>query len=713
MTDERTVRTACQGCHCECGVLVHVRNGKVVKIEGDPEHLMNEGKMCPKGLAYTQLLYHPDRLKYPLKRTGQRGAGTWQRISWDEALDTICAKFKEIMGKHGPLAIGYVAQDGPRPYQTPYFLLLRALGSPNMFGAAHICFMPSLEADVATIGSHVNHERGPDYDNTNCMLVWGANPGDTHPMLARKMLKAQERGARLIVVDPRLTNFASKADLWLQLRPGTDCALALGMLNVIINNKLYDREFVEKWCFGFDELRQRVQEYTPEKVSEITWVPVQQIIEAAEIWSRSKPGCHYHRVALNQIGNSFQACRAVSILTAIVGNIDIEGGNFFSSFPRGYKTDFHLWRRALLQLTPEVKRQQIGAEQYPLFLGPESHTSWAPLPAVVKAILTGKPYPLKAVYGVANLAIAGENARETLEALKKLEFLVLVDFFMNPTIEYADIVLPAATWLEQDDLCDISYTNYFCARQKAIEPVGECKDDKWITIELARRMGVTDEFVSQAKTVEEFLDFRVKDMGLAFADVKGKGCIIQPQKPKKYEERGFHTPTGKVELYSTVAEKLDIAPLPYYEEPYESAISTPGLALEYPLIAVFGRRHIAFYHGANRQIPWLRELHPEPTVEIHPDTARELGIENDDWVWIETPRGKGRIKQKAVVTMRVHPRVISAEPFWWFPEKGGPEYGCWESNVNAITSNDPPYDPAVGSTLLRGGLCKVYKAGKE
>jgi len=706
MTDERVVKTSCQ-CHSECGVLVHVKDGKVVKIEGDPDHPLSEGMICPRGSAFTQLLYHPGRLKYPLKRAGARGEGKWKRISWDEALDMIATKFKEIIQADGPQAIGYVVQDGPRTYMVPYLLLLSALGSPNVFGAEHICYIPTALANATTFGSFVTNERGMDFDNANCILNWGANPIDAHPPLGAKILRAKQRGAKLIVVDPRFTALASKADIWLQVRPATDCALALGMLNVIINNNLYDKEFVDRWCIGFDKLKERVQEYPVARVSEITWVPQEEIIKAAKMYATIKPACQHSRVAVEQIGtNSFQTLRALSILVAITGNLDIKGGNLFTQYPKGYISQQGLWRRGVNQIPQEVREQQIGFEDFPWYI---LRGAQSPTHSVLKAILTGKPYPLKAVYGVANLILSTEDSKQVVEALKKLEFSVFADFFPNPTTEYADIVLPAATWLEVDDLCDLSFTNFIAIRQKVIEPLYECKDEKWVAIELAKRMGVLDKFVTQAKTVKEYLDFQLRGMGLSFEEFREKAYIVEPMKYKKYEWRNFHTPTGKVELYSAELEKFGIDPLPHYEEPYESPVSTPELAKQYPLIAIFGRRHVAFSHAAFKEIPWLRELNPEPTIEIHPKTAEELGIKNGDWVWIETPRGKGRIKQKVVLTLGIHPKVVAPDPFWWFPERGGPGYGVWESNVNVLTSCDPPHDPATGATLLRGGLCKVYK----
>lgn len=711
----QVVRSVCEGSHCECGVLVYVKDGRIIKIEGNHDYPMNEGTLCPKGLAYHQLAYHPDRLKYPLRRVGERGEGKWQRISWNEALGTIADRFKEIIDKYGPNAIGYTIQDGPKPFSAPFFFLLRAMGSPNVFGAGYICYMPSFEAGIATCGNLVDHERGPEYEDTKCVLVWGANPVNTHPMLARKMLQAQQQGANLIVVDPRFTPFASKADLWLQVRPATDCALAMGMLHVVITEGLYDQKYVDEWCYGFEELKERIKEYPPQKVSEITWVPEQDIIEAARMYATAKPAVEYHRVALEQIGTtSFQACRAIQILVAITGNVDIKGGNTFGCMPKGLKIENTMWREAREQSPWVREEEQLGAREFPLFVGPRAHVGWAPTWFVMNAIHTGKPYPLKGLFGVANFVTNSENPRSLVEALKKLEFSWMTDFFMTPTLEYMDIVLPAATWLEQDDIAEISYNNYFGIRRKAIEPVGECKDEKWVAIELAKRMGLLNRFYSHASTVEEFLDFRVAGMGVTFEQLRqgDKDYIVRPQEYEKFKRKGgFHTNTGKLELYSTACEKLGLEPLPYYEEPYESHITTPELAEEYPLIGVWGNRHIAYLHSSNRQVPWLRELHPEPRIEIHPETAKELGVADGDMVWIETPRGgEKKVKQRAVLTAAVHPRVVCAEPFWWFPEKQGPDYGCWESNINIVASNDPPCDPVVGSTLLRGGLCRIYKA---
>ncbi len=258
---EKIVRSICQACHCNCGVMVRVLDGKVVGISGDPDHPMNRGFICVKGKAQADLLYHPDRLKYPLRRTAGRGDGKWQRISWDGALDDIAVKLTEIQKRYGPESIAVMTGTGPRTGNNVARLFCLMLGTPNRISVDnHICFAPSVVAETCTYGVMTTMmEVGPDYQHANCIVAWGANPLASHPPRGQEILKAKrKKGTRLIVIDPRRTELAAVADLWLQVRPGTDAALALGMINVIISEGLYDREFVDKWCYGFEELRSHV-----------------------------------------------------------------------------------------------------------------------------------------------------------------------------------------------------------------------------------------------------------------------------------------------------------------------------------------------------------------------------------------------------------------------------------------------------------------------
>jgi anaerobic selenocysteine-containing dehydrogenase len=710
----KIVRTVCDRCHCECGVLVHVVDGKAVKIEGDPDHPINEGSMCAKGLAALQAVYHPDRILYPLRRAGQRGEGKWQRISWDVALDTVATKFKETLERYGPESITWSWGDAAS-HNTwiSKQAWLTAMKAPNhLHSDAHYCFYPVGLANRATFGEMVTSEGSPDYKNSRCIMIWGGNPVMSHPCPARDMMIGKRKGAKIIVVDPRFTETASKADLWLQIRPGADDALALSILNVIINEELYDKEFVDKWCLGFEPLKERVERYTPRWASEITWIREEEIIQAARMFATNKPASMHTRMGVCMSTNTVQTIRAISILLAICGNLDIEGGNIFKRFPKGYRSRREIPHQEL-RLPPEVEDRKIGAKEFPLFSG--SHSLVGNLshpPSVIHAMLTGKPYPIKALWVCNDLLLCLEGARETREALMNLDFMVGSDFFMTPTLELCDVILPPCTYLEREEavesLCSV---NTISARQKVIDPIGECRNEKDIDFEVIRRMGL--KLPDQFQTPEQFNDYCVKGMGITYEDFKRMGYISEPIRYKKYEQEGFKTPSGKVEIYSSIFEEFGYDPLPFYQENPETPISVPELAKEYPFILITGSRHVVYFHSANREVPWLREIAPEPRVTIHPEAATQVGIQEGDWAWIEAPKGRGRIRMRAELSEEMHPQVVHVPSHWWFPEIKEPSHGCWDVNINAILSNDPPYDPITGATPLRGCLCKVYKVGEE
>ncbi|WP_309493228.1 molybdopterin-dependent oxidoreductase [Candidatus Hecatella orcuttiae] len=714
---KRTVKTICQACHCECGVLVHVENERVVKIEGDPAFPLNRGFICVKGEKYSEFVEHLDRLKHPLKRVGERGGGKWRRISWDQALNEIAEKLTEIKEKYGSESIASIHGTGPRPTLYSTCLLVYALNSPNVGSVdLHICFAPSLIAENCTFGKSVMMEVGPDYENANCIVVWGGNPVVSHPPRGMEIIEAkQKRNVKLIVIDPRKTVLASQADLWLQVRPGTDVALALGMIYVILEEELYDKEFVEKWCHGFDALKEHLKQYPPERVADITWISAEKIKEAARIYATTKPAVLHHRVAVEHNLNSTQTNRALAVLIALTGNLDVKGGNLFSVNLEGYVGDELLLgvgkEARALRPDPSLEKRRIGSNVYPLTSGEEALLPFVNSLLLIDAILTSKPYPVKALFcGGGNPVINIQNSKKVWETLKKLELLVVVDFFMTPTAELADYVLPAAMWLERDDGCNLSYVNYIAARQKVIEPPSECWHDMKIVIELVKRIPWANRRFLPWNSVGEFNDWRVKGLGITFESFKKKGHIMTPLKYKKYESEGFKTPTGKVELYSTILEKYRYDPLLTYVEPPESPVGSPEFLEEYPLILITGSRHINYFHSEGRQIPSLRRLAPDPEIEIHPETATKMGIKDGDWVWVETPQVKGeRVKFKAKLTAGIHPMVAHARHGWWFPEKPSPQHGCFESNINVITSDAPPREKICGSVRVRGTLCKVYK----
>jgi len=689
-------------CHGGCGVNVHIEGGKITKVKGDPESPLNQGKVCVKAAASIELVYHPDRIKYPMKRVGDRGERLWQRISWDEAYDILAEKLQKIIDEDGAESIAIGTGTGRHHCDfVPRFA--NALGTPNWCEPGHAqCFFPRVNVSKMTFGDLPVCDYYGDV-KPECILVWGHNPSVSGPdgELMFHSIAAKKKGCKFIVVDPRQTQLARKAEHWLQVRPGTDDALALSMIHVIINENLYDEEFVESWTYGFDELKQHVAKYPPEWAEKITWVPADLIQQAARLFATTKPAAIEWGCAIEHTPNSIQTARAIAILAAITGNIDVPGGWVFGSHSLG---EFPALNE---QLSERVKSKRLGASEFRV-LGQSNVIPSAHIPAVFKAMRTGDPYLIKAFLIFGNNPLATyANSKLVFESLKKVEFLAVMELFMTPSAEMADLILPAASWLEVDAMPAFPYfaENAVLAQQK-LEQIGECKQDEVVFIELAERMKLT----SGKESLEEIFNRRLVEGGseLNFAELKEKGAIHNAMTYHKYKKNGgFNTESGKVELYSLALEKLGYAPLPYYVEPPESPISSPEISKEYPLVLTSGARLMSFFTSEHRQIKRLRKIHPDPRVDINPETAAVLGIKEGDWIWIETKRGK--IRQKAKLFDGIDKRVINVEFGWWFPEKKDGEYGIWESNANVLTNSERPYDPAMGTYQLRALLCKVYK----
>jgi anaerobic selenocysteine-containing dehydrogenase len=708
VSDIEIIKTACRNCHGSCVADVYLKDGKIIKIKPDKDSPLSRGRMCPKGLSGIELVYHPDRLKYPMKRVGERGEGKWQRISWDEAYDILCDNINEITAKYGREAIA-VGHGTGRHHMNQVIRFANTLGTPNWFepGFAQ-CFFPRIAVAKMTIGEFMPCDYYGDV-NPECIMVWGHNHiksghGGENMFLIGDAVK---KGSKLIVVDPRRTELAERADLWLQVRPGSDAALAMAMVNVIIEEELYDKEFVENWTFGFEELKERAKEYPPKKVSEISWVPEEQIVEAARMFSAAKPGLMEWGLALEHTCNCIQAVRAVGLIPILTGNIDVPGG-----WVEGMKLmdppDKNLDRLAI-----EQQHKRLGFGEYKLLTALDAPNPGSHIPTILEAMKTEKPYPIKCLLLFGNnglLSIA--DTKNTYEAYMANDFICCMDLFMTPTAEISDLVLPAASWLELNEI--IAYPAYSANTvlvQKQIVRTHECKSDEEVFCELSKRLGLDwgadkpeDIYNQQLKaTGERYPEY--KDIN--FERMKELNYISVPIEYRKYEKSGFKTRTGKAELYCTQLEAWGYDPLPYYVEPPETVFSQPELAKEYPLTLTTGGRSIYFFCTENRQMPSLRGKHPFPLVEIHPATAKEHGIEDGDWVYIETPRG--RITQKARVTDGIDPRVINCEYGWWYPEVETPDHGLWESNANVLTPMSSPYDPAMGTYALRAFLCRIYK----
>lgn len=693
---DSVVKSHCRMCHGGCGVLVYTKNGRAVKIAGDPDCPINHGTLCSKGIASLQLAYHPDRLTYPVRRIGPKGRGKWERVPWDEALDAIAERiiqYKERFGAES-VVMGYGTG---RENEAVIYRFANLLGSPNVLTAGHFCYGPRIATGIITCGSNPI----VDYDNNpKCIMVWGNNVVISNPdeYKGESFSVSLDKGAKLIAVDPRLTRIASRADIWLQLRPGTDTALALGMLNVIIAEELYDREFVEKYVHGWEPFVKRVREYPLTRVEEITWVPKEKIKEAARLFATTKPAAIQWGVALEQQVNCADNNRSLMALMGITGNIDVRGGQVIFRPPRIRSvSEFGAHKK----LPKEQAAKRLGGTRFRLagnfaIINPK---------CVWDAILDEKPYPVKLLFLISsNPLMTRANAREVYRALEKVEFLAVSDFFLTPTAELADIVLPAATWLEMDYIGDFwKRHGYILPRRKVIQ-VEECRSDHEMLNDLAHRVGQGEYWWD---TFEGALDYILEPMGITWQDLKTMDYLRGEVRYQKYKEKGFSTPTKKFELYSTVLEKWGYDPLPQYREVPESPFSTPELYKQYPYILITGMRSPGFFHTENRQVPWLRELHRDPVVEIHPETAQKEGIREGDWVVIESPRGK--VRQRARIFAGIDPRVVGAQHAWWFPERKDPGHSWDESNINILTDNAyEGCDPAMGATNVRTLLCRIY-----
>lgn len=697
---DAVIKSHCRMCHGGCGVHVFVKDGKVAKIIGDPECPINHGTLCSKGLASIQLLYHPDRLTYPVKRVGPKASGRWERISWDEALDAIAEKILGYKEKFGAESVVFGYGTG-RENEAVIYRIANLLGSPNVLTAGHFCYGPRICTSILTCGTNpiVDYENHPQ-----CLMMWGNNVVISNPdcYKGEPFSVALDAGAKLIVVDPRMTRAAARADVWLQLRPGTDTALAWGMARVIIEEGLYDREFVENYTHGWEEFKEGAAEYTLEKVEQITWVPQEKIQQAARLFATTKPAAIQWGVAIEQQNTCADNDRILLCLMGITGNIDVPGGQVLFKIPPILNVGKF---GAHGMLPPEQAGKRLGGERFRL----ADRFAIIQPKAVWDAIILEKPYPVKMLFFISsNPVMTRANAREVYRALEKVEFMAVADFFLTPTAELADIVLPAATWLEMDYIGDFWKRHGRLLPRRKVVQVGECRSDHEMLNDLAHRIGQGEFWWD---TFEGGLDYILKPMGITWQDFKKMDCIRGEVKYQKYKETGFSTPTSLFELYCTTLEKMGYDPLPQFREPPESPVSTPQLYREYPYILITGARQPGFFHSENRQLPWLRELDRDPIVEIHPDTAARENIQEGDWVIIESRRGK--IRQRAKLSAGLDPRVVAAQHAWWFPEKKEPGHGWEESNVNILTDNGyETMDPAMGATSIRTLLCKIYPEGK-
>ncbi|MBU2499262.1 MAG: molybdopterin-dependent oxidoreductase, partial [Proteobacteria bacterium] len=643
MTDKiRWIKTHCSRMdHGGCALLVGVQGNRIVKIKGDPEGFLNKGYVCLKGLSSADRLTHPGRLRYPLKRAGKRGEGKWQRISWPEAIQEISASLGKIREEHGARAVVF-GQGMPKGLDLMGLIrLANTFGSPNVIAVQDVCHAPREVTGVHTCGFYPVADL---HHRSKLVVLWASNPAYTNEegQICSLLFDQLKQGTELMVIDPRRTALAERAKLWLQLRPGTDNALALAFLNVIISEDLYDKTFVREWTHGFDELADRVADFTPEKMSEVTWVTPKLIRKGARLYASSRPAAIQWGNPIEQNIHAFDTVRAILCLMAVSGNLDVEGGNVQSNEPE------------ILGLGQFVRSDLLPSKRTEML-----HASHGTIPKMMtvppayfrRAILEGVPYPVKGAYlQGTNPLLAYADSRMTYDALMKLDFFAVADIFMTPTAALADIVLPAATTFEFDDIGHYGLGHgYILARPKVVDPPEECRPDIQIINELGKAL------TSKACWHEDYkglLEEVLRPSGLSYSRFVEKGYLKGPDRFRKYLSGGFKTPAGKVELFLTRAEKFKLPPLPRFSGLPEE--DDP----EYPLVLTSCKSRV-YLHSSYRWIERLRRSRPDPKTEIHPETAATYGIREGDEILVETRAGG--MTQVAHLTDRVHPRVIYSD----------------------------------------------------
>jgi len=658
--------TICRICDMHCGVVVSAEKGRIVSVEGNPNHPLNKGHLCSKGYAAVDLLYSKDRVKAPIVKKER----VWSQVSWEEALSYVAGELKSIRSKYGPQSLAVYCGEAIG-HQVAKQLVGRfcdVFGTPNFCSVDCECHTARDMANILTYGGFPV----PDYENSRCIVIWGANPYASHLFHVDGIRRARESGAALIVVDPRKTRIASEADLFLQLRPGTDGALALAMLNVIISERLYDPSIVDR-SVGFEQLRARADEFTAEAAERITRVKRQLTEEAARTYATRRPGCIEQGNALDHHSNAVQTVRAIASLVALTGNLDVKGGDLFGYAPRLNSLRIQGGR------TPGVQR--VGEREHPLYCEIHGEAQAILLP---DAILTGSPYPIKAlIVAGGNPILQWPNSKKVEEALRGLEFLVVMDLFMNEVAQLAHVFLPAATYLERDEIHYYPSLRRIAARRKLAE-VPKAWPDMKIWLHLARAMGYEAEFPwREPRDVLEFV-LSPSKIGLDELERNGAGVeyLVTPGESR-----------ARIDFYSERLWKAGYDPLPSFEEPIEGPADST-LYARYPLILTSGARISVYVHSRLRNIERLRKLEPEPYVEIHPETARRFGVSDGELVEVSSPRGV--IKIRAMVTDRILRGVVNITNGWS------------EANVNVLT-DDSTRDPISGFPSLRSQLCTIRR----
>jgi anaerobic selenocysteine-containing dehydrogenase len=680
----KVVRSLCGFCHTNCGVKIHVQDGKISRIEGDADHPVNRGYLCGKAQALKPLLESEERLKFPLKKS----KGGFVRISWDEAISFAADRLSNIRQTYGPESLVHMS-GAPVTYggRDGFLQFIGAFGSPNFSGSSNLCAVPRQVAFVQAFGGRPE----PDYENTRLVIYWGLNPVNSmrysqyaaYDGFNKIIPGLKKRGAKIVVVDPMRSETVALADDWIKPNIATDSALGLSMIHTIIHEDLYDKEFVKKWVPGFEEIKKHVATMSPEWAEKITSIPAERIKEFARLYATTDGAVICDGNGMDMHTNGVDMVRVLCMLIALTGNIDKPGGNVLFSF---------------VQQTPlptiKAANKWIGKDEFPLF--PKS-----PFPAVKEALIKEEPdRPRAMIVHHANPVLIQANQERVKESFRKLEFLMVCDVFPTATTEMADLVLPVAADLEAVDYRAYSSSRggFVALREKVTEPAGESRSVFEIEYALAQRMGIEKSYPFQ--NAEEWLDFVLEPAHITLNDLRNKGIVYAspPVAYRKYEKDGFKTPSRLVDCYSERFKDAGYGSLPVFEYAKESHITHPQLAKEYALLGTT-RRIAQIVQTKLINLPVGGKQYPEPLLMMHPVDAESRGIKQGDPVEVKSPRGK--IEVKARVTEDIGPGMVAVDFGWGNPTDK-------KANINLL-SNDEVWDPVSGGYPNRLFLCEARK----
>ena len=683
---KKTIRTICHLCHTNCGIIVKTSESGNISVVPDPDHPANGGRCCPKIAAIPEIIKSKDRLTHPLKKTDSG----FKQITWEEAFGIAADRLNEIKTKYGAASLvrctgaplSYHSRDGFRQF-------MGAFGTPNQTGSGNLCMVSRMMASDSVIGER---RAEPDFDNASLVIFWGANPYETERLAAFSsynalshslVSKLKTKLVKIITIDPVRTKLASESDLWIQINPGTDVAMGLAMIHVIIKEELYDKDFVTQYTHGFDELKKHVLLLDPKWAESITGVPENVITSLARTYANTRPAAILEGNGFDQYTNVVDSTRMIAMLIALTGNLDISGGNVVMPFIR----------QPMLPVNTAPAGKKLASDKFPLFME-------VPFPAIKEAVLEDKDNrPRAMIVHHANPVLIQANQKRTLQLMEKLDFVVACDIFHTATTEAADLILPTASAFECYGYRAYSSNEggYFALVRPIADPVGESIPVFDMEYKLAEKMGIQQSY--PFKNTLDWVKFMIKPSGISFEQLEKEQIVYAtpPIKHRKYAEKGFNTPSGKVEFYSEKYKNLGYNPIPLYTPPAGEQLNSKAKAHQaFPLLGVSHRPGI-YTHTRFKNMEALSKFYPEPLARIHQIDALERGVNNDDMVEVTSPQGK--IKIKAQLTDEIQPGHVTIDFGWGNPTDG-------KASINLLT-NDAFWDPVSGATPNRLFPCEV------